>query len=70
MKRNMGKADGTARMLVAALLVVLSYTHVLTGMAAIIAMVVSAVFLLTSLVGFCPLYMLFGIHTNKTAKTR
>ncbi|PKP25028.1 MAG: DUF2892 domain-containing protein [Bacteroidetes bacterium HGW-Bacteroidetes-2] len=63
MKKNMGSADKMIRVFIAAIIGVLYFTNVITGTLGIVLMVLSIVFLLTSLVSFCPLYTLFGIRT-------
>jgi hypothetical protein len=65
MKKNMGTIDKTVRILVAAVVVLLYFTHVISGTLAVVLLVLSAVFVLTSLLSFCPLYMLTGMNTNK-----
>ena len=69
MKTNMGSADRMVRLLVAVLLTVLYLSKVLTGTLGTVALVVAGVFLLTSLVRFCPLYTLVGINTCATKKS-
>ncbi|WP_340074743.1 DUF2892 domain-containing protein [Leptobacterium sp. I13] len=63
MKKNMGNADRIIRFIVAAIIVALYFTHVITGTLGIVLLVVAGVFLLTSFVSFCPLYAPFGIST-------
>jgi hypothetical protein len=63
MKLNMGGADRIIRALIAVAIAVLYFTNVITGTLGIVLLVVGAVFLLTSIVGFCPLYAPFGIRT-------
>lgn len=65
MKKNMGTTDRVLRLLAAAVMLVLYFTGVVTGTLAIILLVFTAVFILTSLVSFCPLYPLLGINTCK-----
>jgi hypothetical protein len=65
MKKNMGTIDKVIRILVAVVVVVLFFTHVISGVVAIILLAVSAIFVLTSLISFCPLYIPFGINTGK-----
>jgi hypothetical protein len=67
MKRNMGNSDRVIRIIVAAILVGLYFSEVVTGTIGIISLIVAGVFALTSLVSFCPLYTLFGIKTCKTS---
>lgn len=68
MKKNMGNADRIVRFLVAALVAVLYFTNVITGTLGIVLLVAAAVFVLTSLVSFCPLYTLLGINTCPARK--
>ncbi len=60
----MGSLDRLLR-LVAALVVTLLYINgTLTGTLGVILIVLSVVFVLTSLISFCPLYLPFGIDTR------
>jgi hypothetical protein len=65
MKRNMGTIDKAIRILVAVVVVVLYFTHVISGVLAIILLAFSAIFIVTSLLSFCPLYLPFGLSTRK-----
>jgi len=65
MKKNMGTIDKVIRILVAVVVVLLYFTHVITGVLAIVLLALSAIFVLTSLISFCPLYLPFGISTKK-----
>jgi hypothetical protein len=62
----MGSTDKLIRYVVAIVLIALYFTNVISGTIGIIALVLAAVFILTSLVSFCPLYTPFGISTCKT----
>ena len=66
MKKNMGSADKITRLILAAILVVLYFTNTITGTLGIILLILAAVFVLTSFIGVCPLYLPFGINTCKT----
>ncbi len=68
MKQNMGSADKGLRLLAAVVIAILLLTKVVTGTLAIILLVFAVVFLITSLISFCPLYPLFGINTCKKKK--
>ncbi|MBC6491997.1 DUF2892 domain-containing protein [Flavihumibacter stibioxidans] len=68
MKKNMSGTDRIIRLVVAAVLGYLYFSGTVTGTLGIVLAVVAAVFVLTSLVGFCPLYTLFGMSTNPTKK--
>ena len=65
MKKNMGAIDKAIRTTIAAVLVILFMTNVITGTLAIILLAFAIIFLLTSLIGTCPLYLPFGINTGK-----
>ena len=63
MKKNMGKADRIIRLLLAIVFSSLYLTGVITGTLGLVLMILAVVFLLTSLVSFCPLYAPFGLST-------
>lgn len=63
MKKNMGSADRIIRILVAAVFAILYFTGTVTGTLGIVLLVLGGIFVLTSLVSFCPLYAPFGIKT-------
>ena len=63
----MGSADRIIRLLIAAIVTLLYFTNVITGVLGIVLIAVSAVFLLTSFVSFCPIYRILGLRTNKNA---
>jgi len=63
MQKNMGTLDKTLRLIGAGVAVALAATGTLTGTAALVAYIVAAVFVVTSLVSFCPLYRLIGLRT-------
>jgi hypothetical protein len=65
MKKNMGTIDKVIRILVAIVIAVLFFTHTISGTLAIILLIIAGIFILTSLVGLCPLYLPFGISTLK-----
>ncbi|MBN1274385.1 MAG: DUF2892 domain-containing protein [Candidatus Aminicenantes bacterium] len=65
MKTNMGIVDRIIRTALAVVVAVLYFTKQITGTAAIILVILAVVFLLTSAVGFCPLYVPFKISTKK-----
>ena len=65
MKKNMGRLDRIIRVSLAVLVAVLYFAGILSGIWTIILGILALVFLLTSLVGTCPLYMPFGISTRK-----
>lgn len=68
MKKNMGSVDRTVRIIVAVVVAILYFTGQISGTAAIILGILAIVFLLTSFIGTCPLYLPFGLSTRKGAK--
>lgn len=63
MKRNMSNADRSIRIILAAVFASLYVSGTVTGTPGIVLLVLGGVFVLTSLVAFCPLYVPFGIST-------
>ncbi len=65
MKPNMGALDRILRLLLSAIVLVLYFSHQITGTAAIVLGIIAAIFLITGIIGFCPLYAIFKISTRK-----
>lgn len=65
MKKNMGMADRAFRVIAAGAVAALYFANVISGTVAIILAVLAGIFILTSVVSFCPLYAPFGIKTCK-----
>ncbi len=71
MKKNMGSADRIIRVIVAAIITVLFLTNVISGTLGIVLLALAGIFVLTSLVRFCPLYAPFGVSTcNMTTQEK
>ena len=70
MKKNMGSTDRIIRILIAVVIAVLYYTGTLSGTVGLVLLILAGVFVLTSLVSFCPLYAPFGINTCPAKKSR
>lgn len=68
MKSNVGVIDKIIRIVIALIFIVLYFTQLVTGSLGIVLLVLAGVFILTSIVGFCPLYLPFGINTWKENK--
>lgn len=64
----MGMADRLLRIILAIAVAVLIYLGEISGTAAIILGIIAGVFLLTSIIKFCPLYTVVGINTCKAKK--
>lgn len=65
MKKNMGVFDKVIRVFAAILIAILYFLNLISGTAAIVLLVIAGVFILTSFISFCPLYVPFGISTCK-----
>lgn len=66
MEKNIGILDKIFRILVAAVIAVLFYLEVVVSdMLSYVLLFVGGVMLITSLLEFCPLYLVFGIKTCK-----
>lgn len=68
MKKNMGTTDKAIRILIAVVIGVLYFTNTISGTLAIVLGILAVVFILTSFISFCPLYLPFGISTSKKKK--
>lgn len=64
----MGTIDRIIRTIIAVVIGLLYFTGQITGTVAIVLGILAAVFLLTSFVGTCPLYLPVGLSTNKEEK--
>lgn len=64
MKKNMGMVDKWVRFSAALLVGILYYAGIISGTLAIVLGALALVFILTSMVSFCPLYLPFGISTR------
>jgi hypothetical protein len=63
MKKNMGNTDRVIRILLAAIFAALYFGGIVTGTLGLVLVVLGGVFVVTSLVSFCPLYALVGLNT-------
>ena len=64
----MGSVDRIVRILVAVVIAILYFTHVLSGTVAIVLLVLAGIFVATSFMSFCPLYLPFGLSTVQKEK--
>jgi hypothetical protein len=64
MKKNMGTIDKAVRIIIAIVIVILAVTNVITGILAFILLILSGIFVLTSIFGICPLYLIAGVDTR------
>jgi hypothetical protein len=68
MKKNMGSIDRIVRVVIAIVISLLYFTHTITGTVGIVLMVLAGIFVLTSVISFCPLYAPFGLKTCASKK--
>ena len=66
MKPNLSNIDRVVRVAVAALFAYLYFSGIVTGALGIVFLVLGAVFVLTAIVRFCPLYTIFKFSTLKS----
>lgn len=64
----MGTADKVVRILLAIVIAGLYFANLISGTIAIILLILAGVFILTSFMSFCPLYLPFGLSTRKKEK--
>jgi flagellar biogenesis protein FliO len=64
MKKNMGTADKVVRILAAIAIAGMYFAQVISGTLAIILLILAGIFIVTSFISFCPLYLPFGISTK------
>jgi len=65
MKKNMGSTDKIIRILIAIVIGILYYTKTIDGTVALVLGALAIIFVLTSFISFCPLYLPFGLSTRK-----
>jgi hypothetical protein len=65
MRQNMGSVDRIVRFALAVVVGILYLTGNIGGTAALILGIIAIMFLATSLIGWCPLYVPFGLSTRK-----
>lgn len=68
MKKNMGTIDRVIRAVLAVVVGILYATGQITGVAAVVLGIFAVIFLVTSIAGFCPLYVPLHISTLKEEK--
>ena len=61
----MGTIDKVVRIIVALIIILLFVSNKIEGTTAIVLLVLSGIFILTSFISFCPLYYPLGISTKK-----
>jgi hypothetical protein len=65
MKKNVGSIDKVIRIILAVLIVILAITHVITGTLAVVMLILAGIFVITTLISFCPIWWALGFGTAK-----
>lgn len=65
MNKNMGTTDRIVRTILAIVMAALYFTGTVTGTLGIVMLILALVFIATSIIGFCPLYLPLGLSTRK-----
>jgi len=68
MKKNIGSADKIIRYALAAIIIVLFALKVVSGVLGFILLAVAAIFIVTALLDFCPIWWILGVRTNAAKK--
>ena len=64
LKENMGAADRLIRTVLAVIFVAAYFNEVTSGLAGLASIIISTIFLATSISGVCPFYALFHLRTK------
>lgn len=68
MKKNVGSADRIIRVILAAVFAVLYFTGIVSGTVGLVLVALGGIFVLTSLISFCPIYAIVGLNTCPAKK--
>lgn len=68
MKSNIGIIDKVFRIVVASVIAILYFTNQISGTTALILGILAVIFILTSLIGTCPIYLALGLSSKKKEK--
>ncbi len=68
MKKNVGNADRIIRVILAAVFAVLYFTGIVPGTVGLVLVALGGIFVLTSLISFCPIYGIVGLNTCPAKK--
>jgi hypothetical protein len=69
MKKNMGSTDRNIRIIAAVLIGIVYFSSVITGILGIVLLTLAGILVVTSFVGICPIYSLFGLNSCPIKKT-
>jgi hypothetical protein len=65
MKKNIGALDKSVRLLAAIIILASYFCNIISGLLAMLLLVIAAGLLLTSLISFCPFYYSTGVRNRK-----
>ena len=68
MKKNLGTTDKLIRATIAAIIAIMYFVNIISGTTAIIFGSIALILFITSLIGYCPAYDMFG-HSSRRNKT-
>ena len=63
--KNIGKTDKIARLVIAAIIIILDFAGILTATLSWVLSIVAIVLAATALIDFCPLYKVLGMSTKE-----
>lgn len=63
MTNNMGSTDKLIRIIVAIIFAALYFTGTVTGTLGMVLLALGGIFVLTSVISFCPIYAIIGVNT-------
>jgi hypothetical protein len=70
MKSNVGSKDKLIRLAIAIAIIILFYLNVFSEIVGLVLLGFALVLSITSLIGFCPLYRVFGISSCKNTNVK
>lgn len=70
MKTNTGSTDRIIRIIIAIVAAYFAWKGDVSDTLSIILYVVAAIMLLTTILGYCPLYSIFGVNTCSSKKEK
>jgi len=70
MSTNVGNMDRVIRLVIPAIIILLSFFKVVTGTLALVLLIAGVILAITSVIGICPLYGIFGINTCKKQQAK
>ena len=66
MKTNESNLDRVIRVIAGIALLVLFFTNIISGTLGIVLAIIGGILIITGAIGFCPVYAILKIRTNKS----